>query len=260
MIKKVIAESGVPIDSVKRVVIGSTGAGRKADGEILLNALKASEKAIRNLSDKLHVISDARIALEGAFGNKPGSILIAGTGSIMFGKETNGIVRRVGGFGRFLGDEGSGYTIGRLGLTLAAKAFDGRAESTIFTTLLKQNTGIDSSEMLIAKVYKENFDIASAAPLVLKAAEQGDAQCIQIIRSQCAELLNHITAMQKKLQVDKMNLSFVGGLLTSGNIYSRMLRSLIDSELENVSVIEPEFPPEIGAVLMGKFYANNADN
>jgi hypothetical protein len=57
-----------------------------------------------------------------------------------------------------------------------------------------------------------------------------------------------------------MELSFIGGLLTSENIYSQMLRNLIESELKNVSVIEPEYPPEIGAVLMGKIYAKNTDD
>ncbi len=79
---------------------------------------------------KFVVESDARVALEGAFSGNPGSILIAGTGSIMFGKDSKGNIHRVGGFGRILGDEGSGFHIARSGLTAVAKQFDGRGERT----------------------------------------------------------------------------------------------------------------------------------
>ncbi len=60
------------------------------------------------------------LLLKDAFSGKAGSILIAGTGSIMFGKDEAGEIHRVGGFGRFIGDEGSGYRIGRIGLNAVA--------------------------------------------------------------------------------------------------------------------------------------------
>ena len=63
--------------------------------------------------------------MQGAFPNEAGCILIAGTGSIIYGKDENGNIYRVGGFGRLLGDEGSGFSIGRKGLQAAAKYFDG---------------------------------------------------------------------------------------------------------------------------------------
>ena len=120
---------------VECILIGTTGAGRRSDAERLENDFNNFVKS-KNIEIKnFRVESDARIALEGAFSGKPGSILIAGTGSIMFGKDADGSIHRVGGFGRFIGDEGSGYSIGRKALTAIAKEFDGRGSKTILTSL-----------------------------------------------------------------------------------------------------------------------------
>ena len=98
------------------IVLGTTGAGRRIDAEKIENAFKEFAKS-KGITLNFYVDSDARIALEGAFSGMPGSILIAGTGSIMFGKDVNGKIHRIGGYGRFIGDQGSGYNIGRKGLS-----------------------------------------------------------------------------------------------------------------------------------------------
>ncbi len=100
--------------------------------------------------------------MEGAFSGKPGCILIAGTGSILFGKDKNGLMHRNGGFGRIIGDEGSGHSIGRKGLSAVAKELDGRGKSTLITKMLNKKYNISSASDLIINVYKNNFDIASS--------------------------------------------------------------------------------------------------
>jgi len=239
-------------EDIKVILIGSTGAGRLNDAKKLetdfINYVKG--KGIEfNL---FRVESDARIALEGAFSGKPGSILIAGTGSIMFGKDSKGNIHRVGGFGRFLGDEGSGYVIGKKGLAAVSKEFDGRGKTTLISKLIADKFKIESSEILITEIYKNNFDIASAAPLVLAAAENGDGAALKIIDEETNELMLHIKSMQAKINQPKLDLVFIGGLITNENIYSRTFRSKIESEMKNVNVKGPDFPPEMGAVLMAK--------
>lgn len=252
LLTDVSKQAGISINDISSIVIGSTGAGRKEEAEKLrtdfVNYAKSQNVSINNFI----VESDARIALEGATSGNPGSILIAGTGSIMLGKDSNGVIHRVGGFGRFIGDEGSGYSLGRSGFTATAKEFDGRGPETLFTKLLAKKFGITNTTELIQKIYSENFDIPQAAPLVIQAADEGDKVCQQIIFDQVDELLLHIEAMRKKIPVNPFRVALIGSPLTKDNFYSRTFRKKATERFENLVLHEPDFPPEIGAIIMAK--------
>ena len=239
-------------EDIKAVLIGSTGAGRKNDAQKLENDFNtfAEKKGVK--FKLFRVESDARIALEGAFSGKPGSILIAGTGSIMFGKDGKGNIVRVGGFGRFLGDEGSGYVIGKKGLVAVSKEFDGRSGHTILTEFIAEKFKIETSEKLITEIYKNNFDIASVAPLVITAADQNDKTALKIIDEETDELILHIESMLKKINQPKLDIVLIGGLITNKNIYSKTFLNKVKNKLKNVNVKEPDSPPEMGAVLMAQ--------
>lgn len=242
----------ISLKDIEIVLLGTTGGGRRSDAERLESGFKdyLVQKNIQLKS--FRVESDARIALEGAFSGKPGSILIAGTGSIMFGKDAKGNIHRVGGFGRYLGDEGSGYALGRKGLVAASKEFDGRGKATLISKLLREKYSIDSSESLITEVYKNNFDIASAAPLVIQAAERNDELAYKIIDDETDELVLHISTMRKKLNEKIMLAAFIGSIITNKNVYSDLLRKKIAEKLPNVVVKDAENSPAMGAVLMAK--------
>ncbi|AFH48690.1 Putative N-acetylglucosamine kinase [Ignavibacterium album JCM 16511] len=239
-------------ENISSIVLGTTGGGRRNDAEELERAIThlAAHKRIP-LKD-FHVESDARIALEGAFSGKPGSILIAGTGSIMFGKDRSGNIHRVGGFGRFIGDEGGGFRLGQKGLRFVAKEFDGRASKTLMTALLKEKFKIDSPENLITEIYRNNFDIASVAPLVIEAAEKGDKPAQTIIESEADELILHIDSMRKKLKEKKFYLALIGSLITTENYYSFRFREKVVQKFDDVIIKDAENPPEIGAAIMAR--------
>ena len=232
------------------VVLGTTGAGRRSDAETLEKAFAnyCQSKSIQLKS--FRVESDARIALEGAFSGNPGSILIAGTGSIMFGKDAKENIHRVGGFGRYIGDEGSGFAIGKKGLIAASRAFDGRGGKTTLLNLLAEKFKIDTPENLIIEVYRNNFDIASAAPLVFEAAEQNDPACLKIIEEETDELLLHLVTMHEKINETVLHVSFIGGLISSDNIYSRTLLKKIKDSPVDIHIKPADHPPAMGAVLM----------
>lgn len=244
-------DAEVNIQNIEIVCMGLTGAGREEDAEKIKNAVL--DYWHNNYSSKIKnliVTSDARIALEGAFSGRPGIILIAGTGSIIFGKDRSGTLYRVGGFGRYIGDEGGGYSIGRLGLQAVAKYFDGRGPETKLLQILQEKFGINSPEDLINKVYNENIDFASLAPFVIQCAEEGDEPCREILRKEAEELVLHIKAIKDKIRVRTVYISFLGGLLSAENYYSKLLRKIILQKIEGVNVILPEHPPAYGAVLL----------
>ena len=207
-------------DLIAGIVLGTTGAGRKSDVEILEKQILKDSKEKNIKINKLRIESDARIALEGAFSGNAGSILIAGTGSIMFGKDEEGVIHRIGGYGRYIGDEGSGYRIGRKGLNAVARAFDGRAKQTRIIDFLSQEFSITSPEELITEVYRNNFSIPSVAPLVFEAAESGDITSQRILEDEANELLAHLSAMKLKLNVSLLKVSLIGSILTTPNYFS----------------------------------------
>lgn len=244
-------DAEINIQNIEVVCMGLTGAGREDDAQKIKNAvLEYWQKNYSSQIKNLIVTSDARIALEGAFSGRPGIILIAGTGSIIFGKDRTGQLYRVGGFGRYIGDEGGGYSIGRLGLQAVAKSLDGRGPETKLLNILRENFGINSAEDLINKVYKENLDFASIAPYVIQCAEEGDEACREILRKEAEELVLHIKAIKDKIKVRTVYISFLGGLLSGENYYSKLLRKIILQKVEGVNVILPEHPPAYGAVLL----------
>jgi N-acetylglucosamine kinase len=252
LVNDCISSQKISIEDIDAIVLGTTGGGRRNDAEHLENQISSDSKQKSLTINKFRIESDARIALEGAFSGKAGSILIAGTGSIMFGKDEAGEIHRVGGFGRFIGDEGSGYRIGRIGLNAVARYYDGRAKSTKIADLLEQEFSIGSAETLITEVYRNNFNIASVAPLVFDAAECGDKIAQRILEDEADELLLHILAMKIKLSVQLLKVALVGSLLTTANYFSYLFNEKVIRRFDDVKIKEAEHSPEFGAALMAK--------
>ncbi len=244
-------------NEIASVLIGTTGAGRLNDAEKLKNDFIHHSKTKGHIFNSFHVDSDARIALEGAFSGGTGALLIAGTGSIIFGKDNDGNIHRAGGFGKLLGDEGSGNTLGKRGLSAVAKEFDGRGSKTLLTVFLMNDFKIKDASELITEVYRNNFDLASFAPFVIEAAKLGDKIALQILNEETDELILHIKSIYNQLKEESLKLCFVGGTIANENFYSNMLKDKIKS-LKNIEVVSAEHSPEIGAAIMAKSKFNSA--
>lgn len=229
---------------------------KKLEQEIIKQA--AEQNIILN---NFEIITDAQAAVEGAFSGKPGIILIAGTGSILFGKDNAENFICIGGYGKLIGDEGSGYSIGRKGLSAAAKAIDKRIANTILPDLIDKKFNACSRDELITKIYSENFDIASVAPLVIGAAQSGDKHALKILEEESSALIQHLKAAIKLLKAKEINLCLSGGLLSNKNFYSTMLKNKIRNDFKNIRIKKAEHPPEFGAVLLAKkYYESNPAN
>ena len=89
----------------RAIVLGSTGLGRAADRRKL-------ERALRSLAPRVRALTDLELAWRAALGGT-GVLILAGTGSLAFGRDARGRRARIGGLGPLLGDEGSAFWIGR---------------------------------------------------------------------------------------------------------------------------------------------------
>jgi len=246
---------GCTISQIGAVVAGLAGAGRSTDQQQMLDGLMSVAQKRSLPLNSVVVESDARIAVEGAFSGKPGIIVIAGTGSIVFAKDERGKTFRSGGWGRLIGDEGSGYAIGQSAFRAVARAIDNRTKRTRLATLFEEKHGLGTQQAIINALYKEQFDIASTAPLVMEAASKGDPAAKKILSEACTDLTGVIRAvlcgMNKGLRrPPRRPLAFVGRLLEKENMYSRMLRTSIRRERLPVTVHSAESSPVVGAALM----------
>ena len=197
--------------------------------------------------------SDMENALYSGLCFDEGISLIAGTGMVCFGKNKSGITKRTGGLGFKEGDMGSGYSLGKMALSILAKASDGRIDETNFTKELKYYFNINEPSD-VARVCEELFlertKVASLAPIVTTNANKGDKYANEIIEIATSELSLCVETVYKALNVLKIDLVVVG---TLGNIEGNFKKSLhekIKKINNNINIIEPKVDPAHAASLM----------
>src|SRR6185295_19261309 len=109
---------------------------------------------------------------------------IAGTGSIAYGRNAQGEAARAGGWGHMIGDEGSGYWIGREALAAVMRAADGRGPLTGLTYDVLEHFSISDISRLPRIVYDRDqprMSVAALGPLVQRARDDGDAVATRIL-------------------------------------------------------------------------------
>jgi N-acetylglucosamine kinase-like BadF-type ATPase len=239
------------------IVVGAAGAGRESDAKMLKDILIEKFNKQEIVLKSLQVVNDAHIALEGAFPKKAGCILIAGTGSIIYGKDEKRNFYRVGGFGRVIGDEGSGYSIGKKALQHFSKYLDGRTGKTKLAQIIQDNYNINAPDELIKKIYIENFDIAPIAEIAIKAADSGDQIAKDILDKESDEMLLLIKSMANKISIKNLTVAFGGSLLTNLNYYSKVIKEKISLSFPSVQIVNPQHTPVEGAILLAKEMLND---
>jgi N-acetylglucosamine kinase-like BadF-type ATPase len=183
---------------------------------------------------------------------------MAGTGSIAFGQDGQGNRARAGGYGPLLGDEGSGYDIGRKALIAALRAEDGRSPATVLTDRFKQRFMLDRMPEVINLVYgnpapMQRPEIAGLAPLVVEAARDGDAMAREILRIAGRELGLLAAAVLQKLNFDEeqpVPVAGTGGVFAAGNILGLPMQQVVRNVCPQAQMCQPKHTAAYGAVLL----------
>jgi glucosamine kinase len=244
-------QAGMEVHRVGAIVFGLAGVGSATVRERLAEAIRVGARARGWENIPFALETDARIALEGAFKGEPGVVIIAGTGSALIGKLPDGTATLVGGWGRLLGDEGSGFGIGWEALRAVARDIDRRADAHVLRQLFAERVGWVSRDAIIAAVYQEKFDLATLAPMVLEAADQGDAAALAILRAGAAHLVDQLAALVDRMgPMQTIGVVFIGGLIERGTTYARIVTETISARIPNALVREAQLPPAHGAVIM----------
>ncbi|MCA1622803.1 MAG: hypothetical protein LC768_13280 [Acidobacteria bacterium] len=214
---------------------------------------RVRERIAQNLEiKKIEVVTDAEIALYGATLGKAGVVIIAGTGSICYGKNEKGETAVAGGWGPLAGDEGGGASIARRALQEIAKATDGRGNRTRLS-----EAGIDyfrtsSPENLLTAIYTPQMDnakIAGFARLVVETAKEGDEIAVEILREAGFELGLAANAVIKKLNLQrrKVPIGYVGSIFHAGELITSSLLETVHSLAPKAYLAEPILQPATAA-------------
>jgi glucosamine kinase len=223
-------------DVTPRVVcVGVAGVGREQARQALWQALVS-----RDIASDVVVHTDFRIALDDAFGDGPGVLLIAGTGSVAFGRSPAGATARCGGWGPVIGDEGSGAWIGRKALSVVTSAADGREPETALTGAVLTAAQVNETQDLIAWAGEATpGQIATLAPVVLSVADSGDLRANAIVTLAVEELVLHIRALARQLFADEraaLPVALSGGILSRGSSLRKRLEHRLKSAVPGASV------------------------
>ena len=203
-------------------------------------------------AEHLLVTTDAGIALSGATDTGQGIAAIAGTGSIAFGRNTEGRTARAGGWGYVFGDEGSGFDIARQALRAALRMEEGWGPPTSLHQALLDATGSRTANQLLHLFYTSEWPrsrVAALAPLADAAAAQGDAVAMVILNRAAVELAMLVAAVRSQLWKpgDAVEVAYIGGVFQSRTLLEHF-RMLIELEPGN-RCGPPRYGPAEGALL-----------
>jgi glucosamine kinase len=182
-------------EPVERIVLGLTGAPGTAElksrlGELLSDALDGAEVSLG---------ADMVTAHAGALGGEPGVVVAAGTGAVVLGVATDGTTRRGDGLGFLLGDDGSGFAIGRAGVRAALRAREARGPATALQEAATAFFGtLDGLPQHIYSSSAPVRELAGFTPAVAAVARAGDTVARAIWAEAVDRLLTTTTSVLRR--------------------------------------------------------------
>jgi N-acetylglucosamine kinase-like BadF-type ATPase len=194
---------------------------------------------------RVEIVGDMMIALQAAFGDGPGVVVIAGTGSIAYGRNHQGEVGRAGGWGFATSDAGSGYWIGRSAVSAVMQAHD-EDESTALTGVIMNGFDARSwDELVLAVNAMPSPDFANLLPAVLSAADHGDVIARDVLSKAGDALANlgEVVIRRRFSGSAAVPVAMAGGVFRNSalvrQVFYNELRSRYPAAAVNATVIDP---------------------
>jgi len=240
-----LQHAGRTINDVTHVCLGMTGAADIAQ-QIVQQMIPAA--AVQSYYDMVTALAGASVA-------QPGVVVIAGTGSVAYGRLADGREARAGGWGWLIGDEGSAFSIGRAALQAAAHAADRRGEPTVLLQRLVDYFQMPSFWDLRNALYTPAItraQIAGLAALVTAAAQAGDTVAIGLLDQAGRDLAAIAVGVIKQLGMldTGMTVYTTGGVFKAGSLVLTPFRDAIRAQSPASAAREATFSPIIGGLLL----------
>jgi N-acetylglucosamine kinase-like BadF-type ATPase len=243
-----IVAAGIQTSEVTGVCAGIAGAGRRnVVRRLMVFVAQEFPTAVGQ------VTTDYEIALEAAVGTGPGVALIAGTGSVAFGRNAAGETARAGGYGPWIGDEGSAFEIGRRAVSAVARTRDNDAPATALGGMISAALQCPDWDEMTLRIMKDPDDVfPKLFPVVASAANAEDSAAKEILFTSAIGLGNLAMIVIRRLGMkgEQFPLVKCGGVFG----HSKMLDSLLDSVLASgairAKISRLKISPAIGAARM----------
>ncbi|HEY1581086.1 MAG TPA: BadF/BadG/BcrA/BcrD ATPase family protein [Terracidiphilus sp.] len=191
-------------------------------------------------AERLEIVGDEVIALDGAFRGGPGILQIAGTGSNCVGRAPDGSRERAGGWSSRLGDEGSGYWIGLHAVRRALNAYDREEPTRILETVGRIWRTTTMEEFVNVGDGTPGPDFAALAPAIDGLAEEGDAVARCVLMQAAADLVESVLLVRGKLR-RKHNLTQEVPVAWIGSVIGKS-RIAREAFFEGLHKAAPEMP------------------
>ncbi len=192
------------------------------------------------------LVHDTLIAHAAALGGAAGVIVIAGTGSVVYGTAESGWSCTLGGWGYLFGDEGSAFAIVRDALARMMRAQDeGDASLDEESRAVCEYFGLPSLRRLVHALYKGELSrdrVASFAapamryPSLRPIADRGADRLALLVRT--------AIAMGAAPRV-----AFTGGVFADNRFAQRVRAAILDA-LPAATIVESHYEPAEGALLL----------
>ncbi len=231
-----------PVPQFESACLGFSGG--PADKEDIIKEILTCQR--------IAVTHDALVALSGAMAGAAGIIVIAGTGSIAFGRNAAGRCARAGGWGYLFGDEGSGFDIVRQAMRASLQLEEGWGRATSLRALLLEASGARDANDLLHRFYTPEFPrprIAAMAKLVDEAAIEGDTVAREILVGAGQALAKLAAAVRPQLfeAGEQVRISYSGGVYRSPVVRARFFDVVASDSANHVEA--PVYGPAAGALL-----------
>jgi N-acetylglucosamine kinase-like BadF-type ATPase len=233
---------------VDAICLGMAGVDRESEGVVVRGIMRRI-----GARSRVVVVNDALVALVAGVGDAPGVVIICGTGSIAYGRDARNWAARAGGWGHILGDEGSGYWIGRQALRAVARAADGRGQSTTLTARVLSHFAAARPSDLVGEIYdrqRPHQALAQLARVVQQARDEGDEVGTQILEQAAHELVRAARSVVERLGMSDASFDFIlaGGIFSgvpwlAGELNRRLVGIAPRSHVRRL-----EIEPAMGAV------------
>jgi glucosamine kinase len=251
LVAEALESAGKADERPAALCVGVAGVGRDAEFAAFF-----AEMQDRDVADELVVLPDAVVALEDAFGDDAGILLIAGTGSVCYGRSPTGKMARCGGWGPFCGDEGSGAWIGRRALSVVTASSDGREPETALVGALLNSLTLGKVEELVAWGASATVQqLALVAPIVVSVAATGDLRANSVLAMAAEELVLHVRTLARDLFVDEraaIPVTFAGGLMNPGSYLRKLVEHRLRSAVPGALIKNEQVVPVRGAIRVAR--------
>ena len=231
------------------LVVGAAGVGREEERLALQAALEDT-----GLAPRVAVTVDGAIALQSAFGDAAGIVLLAGTGSVAWARLPGGDTTRIGGLGAVVGDQGSGYDLARQALRAVGLSAEGRGRRTTLSARVLAKLRLSGLGDLVRWATVADIpSVASLAPEVLAAADEGDAVAGALVDAGADDLATYVRALAERFPRGAVvGVALGGSLLARSDDYRKRVVARIVADVPAATIRPEPVDPVLGAIQLAR--------